>query len=77
MKETNPPSQEELDEQVYYCKSCHSLYVLFDQAYAYDGWDGSYCGKCQSADIGVTTMREWLEEEEKRAERKRIREWSK
>lgn len=68
---------EELAEEVHYCRSCHSLMVLYNAALACEDWDGSYCGKCNSTDIGVTTIGEWLDEENRRAEAKRIREWSK
>lgn len=67
---------EELAEEVYFCRTCHSLSVLCDPALASDDWDGSYCCKCNSTDIGTTTIGEWLEEENRRAEAKRIREWS-
>lgn len=63
---------EEQEEPVYYCKNCHSLYILMDKDLAFGDWDGSYCGKCSSANIGICTMDEWLEEEEKR-ERQRMR----
>jgi len=63
-------------EQVYYCKSCHSLCVLVDDLLADDTWDGSYCGKCHSADIGVCTLDEWLAEEKRRADKRREIEWN-
>lgn len=65
------------DNEVYYCKRCHSLKVLVDPVLASDEWDGSYCGKCQSSDIGVCTIDEWLAEEERRKEMRRKIEWSK
>ena len=65
------------DDMVYYCRSCHSLCVLVDEELADDLWDGSYCGKCNSTDIGTCTIDEWLEEEEKIAEQKRRAEWRK
>ena len=66
---------EDMLEPVYYCKSCHSLHILVDETMANEDWDGSYCGKCNSADIGECTMAEWLEEEERRKRSKRDREW--
>ncbi len=69
-------TQEELAEEVCYCRNCHSLCVLCNSAFASDDWDGSYCGKCNSTDIGTTTIGEWLEEENRKAEAKRKREWS-
>ncbi len=68
---------EEYQEPVYYCKSCHSLYVLVDDTLETNTWDGSYCGKCFSTDIGVCTMGEWLAEEERMKKRRREIEWSK
>jgi hypothetical protein len=68
----------ELDEgMVYYCKSCHSLCVIIDPAFESDAWDGSYCGKCYSADIGVCTFEEWLEEENRRRKKQEELEWKK
>jgi len=62
----NTQDPEELDDNsVYYCKSCHSLLVLVNEELASAWWDGSYCGKCNSTDIGVCTMDEWLEEEDR------------
>lgn len=68
---------EECNEPVYYCKSCHSLCILVDEDLANEDWDGSYCGKCHSADVGVCTFGEWLAEEAKIEERRRIAEWNK
>ena len=70
------PVNNESEDVVYYCRSCHSLYILFDDSIQMEGWDGSYCGKCQSTDIGQCTIDEWVREEEARKERKRIREWN-
>lgn len=69
--ETNP------DELVYYCRSCHSLLVLVDETLADEHWDGSYCGKCHSADIGVCTIWEWLHEEERRKKVQESVQWKK
>ena len=67
----------ELEEKVYYCRSCHSLYIIADDTLAGEGWDGSYCGKCGSTDIGVTSIGEWLAEEQRRKDKRREIEWSK
>lgn len=76
--ENNPNLQPELDEDlVYYCKTCHSLCVISDETFASGFWDGSYCGKCFSTDIGTCTIEEWLEEEERRRKTKERIEWSK
>ena len=69
---------QELDEGlVYYCRSCHSLCIVFDDSLAFEGWDGSYCGKCRSTNIGICTMDEWLAEEERRRKKREEIEWSK
>ena len=49
------PTEEDRNEPVYYCRHCHSLYVLTDENLADDKWDGSYCGKCNSIGIGEFT----------------------
>ena len=67
----------ELNEPVYYCRSCHSLCVVLDEGLSLDGWDGSYCAKCNSTDISVCTIGEWLEEERRREKKRREREWRK
>ena len=67
----------EQEEKVYYCQSCHSLHILIDDSIADDDWDGSYCAKCGSTDIGVTTIGEWLKEEQRRKDKRREIEWSK
>lgn len=51
--------------------------VMVDETLAGDGWDGSYCGKCGSTDIAVTTIGEWLAEEQRRKDKRREIEWSK
>ena len=63
------------DDNVYYCKSCHSLCILVDDTLASEDWDGSYCGKCHSTDIGTCSMEEWLAEEEARKRSKEEIEW--
>ena len=68
---------EEYNEPVYYCRSCHSLCVLTDESMASEDWDGSYCGNCYSTNIGQCTMGEWLDEEDRRAAKRREIEWSK
>lgn len=75
--DTKPNHNEYDDELVYYCKSCHSLNIKVDDVLADDLWDGSYCAKCNSCEIGTCTIDEWLEEEAKRAESRRKIEWSK
>ena len=74
----NPiPMNEYDDEPVYYCRSCHSLLIKFDETLANDDWDGSYCAKCHSCDIGTCSIEEWVAEEERRKEKRRQIEWSK
>jgi len=65
------------EDFVYYCKSCHSLCVKIDESLAGPGWDGSWCGKCHSTDIGVCHIDEWLEEEERRRKKREEIEWNK
>lgn len=76
MRSSSELTVEEYNEPVHYCRSCHSLFVLVDETLAGEEWDGSYCGKCNSANIGVCPMGEWLEEEERREARRREMEWS-
>lgn len=77
MRSSSELTPEEYNEEVYYCKGCHSLAVMTDESMADEDWDGSYCGKCFSANIGRCKFGEWLEEEERcEAKRKEI-EWSK
>ena len=64
-------------ETVFFCQNCHSLHILVDETMADKDWDGSYCGKCFSTNIGECTMAEWLAEEERRKQAKREREWRK
>ena len=54
------------NDLVYYCKSCHSLCIITDSSLESEDWDGSYCGKCMSTDVGLCTMDEWLAEEDRR-----------
>ena len=68
---------EEDDNLVYYCRSCHSLCILVDDNLAGEGWDGSYCGKCHSTDIGVCDINDWLAEEERRRKKREEIEWNK
>lgn len=65
------------EDSVYYCLDCHSLCVMVDENLASEMWDGTYCGKCHSTNIGVCTMEEWLRVEEKRKQRRKEIEWSK
>ena len=67
----------EENDLVFYCKSCHSIKIMIDSTLADEDWDGSYCGDCRSTDIGICTIDEWLEEEERREKKKREIEWSK
>lgn len=67
----------EMEEKVYYCRSCHSLHIIYDESLVDEGWDGSYCAKCGSTDIGVTTIGDWLAEEQRRKDKRRQIEWSK
>ena len=64
-------------DKVYYCRSCHSLCVLVDDILADDNWDGSYCGKCHSTNIGVCTLEEWLAEEQRRKDKQKEIDWQK
>lgn len=68
---------EEYIEEVYYCKSCHSLYIIGDETIANEDWDGSYCGKCNSTDIATCAFGVWMEEEERRAKVRAEIEWNK
>ena len=77
MCETVPQNQEQDEDLVYYCKSCHSLSIKIDEVLADDFWDGSYCAKCNSCDIGTCTIDEWLEEEERRRKKREQIEWNK
>lgn len=77
MTSSSQLSAEEYNEPVYYCASCHSLYVIVDESLASDYWDGSYCGKCHSADIRKCAFGEWLEEEERRKRKRMEIEWNK
>lgn len=64
------------DEPVFYCRSCHSLHILTDELLADSMWDGSYCGDCNSTDIGECTIQEWVEEEERRRKLREKIEWN-
>ena len=72
-------TSDELEERglVVYCKNCHSIFIEVNESVAFDDWDGSYCGKCRSTNIGVCTMDEWLAEEERREKKRKEIEWSK
>ncbi|MBR1434511.1 MAG: hypothetical protein IJ584_05295 [Bacteroidales bacterium] len=69
------PSAEDRKEVVYYCRHCHSIYILIDDDLADDDWDGSYCGKCHSTDIGKCSFGEWYDEEERRKRTLEELEW--
>lgn len=77
MKSSSDLTQEEYDEEVYYCTACHSLAVIVDESMADEDWDGSYCGKCFSAHIDKIRFGEWLEEEERREAKRKEIEWNK
>ena len=70
-------SPEEYNEEVFFCQNCHSLAVIVDEVLADKDWDGTFCGKCFSTNIGRCKFGEWLEEEERREAKKREIEWSK
>ena len=70
------PTEEDRNDPVYYCRHCHSLYVLTDEELADDKWDGSYCGKCHSTNIGICAFGEWWDEEERRRLKREELEWS-
>ena len=74
IEEQTPDNNENL---VYYCKSCHSLRVMVNEHLAGDGWDGSYCGVCNSTDIGICHIDDWLAEEKRREQRRKEIEWYK
>lgn len=65
------------DEPVHYCKSCHSLCILVDDALSDEDWDGAYCADCHSTDIGTCSIDEWLVEEKRRKAIEEAREWNK
>lgn len=71
------PNPEYDNEPVYYCRSCHSLNIRIDETLADEDWDGSYCAKCHSCDIGMCSIDEWVEEEERRRKKREEIEWSK
>jgi len=50
---------------------------MIDDTLADADWDGSYCGKCHSTDIGICLFDEWMEEEKRREDKRREIEWSK
>ena len=53
------------------------LCILVDEALASEAWDGSYCGKCHSTNIGICKMEDWLAVEERREKRRKEIEWNK
>jgi len=74
-KTSSDLSKDEYMEPVFFCKSCHSLLILVDEDLAGDGWDGSYCGKCHSTDIGACQFGDWLKEEERREQKRKELAW--
>ena len=75
-KSSQTLSEEEYNEPWYYCEACHSAFVKVDETLADEDWDGSFCGKCFSPHIVVCKFGEWLEEEERREEKRIQREWN-
>lgn len=65
------------DEPVYYCADCHSLRILVNEHLAGDGWDGAYCGDCNSTNIHTCSIEEWVTEEERRRKLREQIEWNK
>lgn len=76
MRRSKELSVEEYTEPVYYCRDCHSLCIVSKDEFAEDDWDGSYCGKCGSTNVGRGLFGEWLAEEERRDARELDRIWS-
>lgn len=74
--ENNILSGAEYAEEVFYCSDCHSLHVLTDSALATEEWDGTYCGKCNSANIATCTLGEWLAEEAVMEQKRKEIEWN-
>lgn len=66
MQSSKDLTLDEYVEKTYYCRDCHSIYILKDTHLEDDNWDGSYCGKCYSTNIGECCFGEWLVDEEKR-----------
>lgn len=77
MSKEPKPRTEFDDEPVYYCRSCHSLNILIDETLANEDWDGAYCAKCHSSDIGCCDIDEWIAEEERRRKKREEIEWRK
>ena len=76
MQSSKDLTPEEYNEPIFYCTVCHSASIKVDEQLAEGEWDGSYCGKCFSPHVAVCKFGEWLEEEERREERRRIAEWN-
>lgn len=51
------------EDDVWYCRCCHSLYVKWEPGLANGSWDGSWCARCGSTDIGLVPFSEWQAEE--------------
>lgn len=77
MRSSKDLTSEEYSEPVFYCRSCHSLYIVGGDDSSGDDWDGSYCGKCGSTNIGECAFGVWLEVEEVKEKKRREIEWNK
>lgn len=66
MQSSKDLTQEEYNEPVVYCRDCHSLYIITDEDLADEYWDGCYCGRCNSTNIGECAFGQWLDEENER-----------
>lgn len=51
--------------------------IINEESLADEDWDGSYCAVCNSTDIGVCKIGDWLAEEERRAKKRKELEWRK
>lgn len=76
MQNNKSLTTEEFCEPVYYCRRCHSLYIIQDEKLATDDWDGSYCGHCNSTDIGQDIFGNWLLKEEQAEKKRKEAEWN-
>ena len=77
MRSSSELTVDEYIEPVFYCRNCHSLAIIKDDSIASDGWDGCYCNKCGSTNIGEKPFGDWLYEEEQKQKRRMEIEWNK